>query len=88
MYILINVTLNLLRIIEIIIIARCILSFIPQLKNNQFVKLIIWVTEPVLLPARLLLKKFMPNDAPPIDFSPILTYLFLIVIRIIFTSVI
>ena len=77
-----NVLLNLLRIIEAALIARCILSFITSLHDNRIVKFIYWMTEPVLYPARYILKKFMPGDASPIDLSILLTFLSLIVIRL------
>ena len=88
MHTFVNITLILLRIVEILIIIRCILSFIPQLRDNQIVRLIIKITEPVLTPARLLINKYLSKNVLNIDFSPIVTYFFLIIIRIIITSII
>jgi len=86
MYTILNVLLNFLRVVEILIIVRCVLSFITSLHGNQFVKYIYWITEPVLYPARYILKKLMPDGVSPIDISVLVTFLLLILLRLIIQS--
>ena len=86
MYIILYVTLLLLRVVEIIIIIRCVLSFIPGLRDNQIARLVYWLTEPVLTPARTLLSKFQSGETPMMDFSPIVTYIALIILRSVIQS--
>ena len=87
MYIILYVALLLLRIVEIIIIIRCVLSFIPGLRNNKIATFIYWLTDPVLTPARMLIGKFKSSDASFIDFSPIVTYLAIIILRAVLQSI-
>ena len=83
MHIILNAVLQALRVIEIAIIARCILSFIPGIRNNKIVNIIYWLTEPVLSPARSLLGKFKAGESLPVDLSPVLTFFAIIILRII-----
>lgn len=56
------------NIVELLILARCILSFLPF--NNSFTGWVYMATEPILSPFRKLMQRF--TGAMPIDFSPIL----------------
>ncbi len=67
------------EIIELLIFIRCIISWFP-LGNNKFIEFIYSVTEPILAPVRNLLGKYMTGSMY-VDFSPIVVYLILIVIR-------
>lgn len=72
-------------ILELLILARCILSFLPF--NNRFTGWIYMATEPLLSPFRNLMYRF--NYNLPIDFSPVLAILALrliyqVIFRIIF----
>lgn len=58
-------------IYEILIFARCILSFMPM--NNGITGWVYRATEPVLSPCRKLMDKFNVNL--PIDFSPMVALL-------------
>jgi len=82
------VALYLIRIIEMILIARCIISFIPNIRDSQAAKFVYWLTEPVLAPARKLISKAMPNSQLPFDITLIATYLALIIIRMFIQSII
>ena len=71
-------------IYELLIFARCILSFIPF--YNKFVEWVYMATEPVLLPCRKLMDKF--NINLPIDFSPMIAIVLLRFLQRIFVSVV
>ncbi|MCL2059465.1 MAG: YggT family protein [Oscillospiraceae bacterium] len=87
MFIILYVLLQLLRVVEIVIIARCVLSFLPGLRETKVAAFINWVTEPVLQPARSVISKFMPDGAPQVDFSPIATYLAIMLLRTVLQSI-
>jgi len=64
------------RILEILIIVRCLLSWINPPRTNPVVQLIYALTEPILSPLRKLLAKSpLGGGAMPIDFSPLLAFL-------------
>ena len=66
------------KIMEWLIFARIILSWIPQLRGNMIVQFIYALTEPLLAPLRALLNKSPLGGAGmPFDFSPLLAYLVL-----------
>lgn len=64
------------RTIEILIIARIILSFVIRDLNNPLVHLVYQLTEPILAPFRKLIYKLGINTGM-FDFSPLLAFLFL-----------
>ncbi|SHI73472.1 YggT family protein [Dethiosulfatibacter aminovorans DSM 17477] len=67
-------------IIELLILARIIISYIPNLRGSQITEIIYQLTEPILHPVRELLYKIGLNKGM-IDFSPIGAFLLLAVIR-------
>ncbi|MGN0144857.1 MAG: YggT family protein [Clostridium sp.] len=67
------------RIIELAIIVECIGSWIPQLRYNQLMDIVHSITNPILEPCRRLQDRFL--GSMPIDFSPILAFAILDVIR-------
>lgn len=54
-----------------LIIARIIISWLPQNPNHPVIRFIYEITEPVLAPIR----QIMPRTSMPIDFSPIVAVL-------------
>lgn len=66
-------------IIEIFIILRAILSFLPIQYSNNFTRFIYDMTEPVLSPCRRLLER-IGVQTYFMDFSPVLAILFMKII--------
>lgn len=85
MYTSINI---LFSIIDYILLIRVILSWIPIGRNNVFVNIIYNLTEPMLQPIRNLINKSPIGDALMIDFSIIILYILLRVIRSVILSLI
>jgi YggT family protein len=78
---LIIITINrLFAIIEFLIIARIIMSYIPSIRESQIYNVVFQLTEPILFPIRELLYKFGLNKGM-IDFSPIIAFLIISVLR-------
>jgi len=64
------------RIIEILILLRIILSWLP-LRENRFTIFIHAVTEPILAPIRNMIARSSVGRNLMFDFSPLLAYLLL-----------
>jgi YggT family protein len=65
--------------IEMFIILRAILSFLPIQHGNNFIRFIYDMTEPVLSPCRRLLERIGVRTHF-LDFSPVLAILFMQII--------
>jgi YggT family protein len=65
----------LLRIMQYIILARVIISWLPIPKENQFIRLLYQITEPILSPIRNIIGRSSFGKNSMIDFSPILAFI-------------
>ncbi len=76
---LIKTCLNLLiEIMSMLILVRCIVSWLPFGRDNKIIDFLYQVTEPLMAPARRLLAKTpLGQGGLMIDFSPILVLLVL-----------
>ncbi|EGD47184.1 protein of unknown function YGGT [Ruminiclostridium papyrosolvens DSM 2782] len=75
---------------EMILVARAVLSWFPVSRNNRFVDLLYAITEPVLSPIRNMLSKssiFNNSMLSMMDFSPIVAFLLIEVIRNVLFSI-
>ena len=70
--------------IDVITWAMCIRAVISWFYDGDgaFIRMLYFITEPVIMPVRLLLAKMNWLQQTPIDFSFILTYVVLFVIQI------
>ena len=69
-----------LQIYNLIVIARVLLSWFPNIdRSNPIVVLLYELTEPVLQPIRELLRRQFPNSGP-MDFSPIVLWIIIIIL--------
>lgn len=74
----IPVLITLLRVYEMFIVMRILLSWVPVMDyDNKIIHWLVRVTDPVLIPARELYLRLLDrfNIQIPIDFSPILIFL-------------
>ncbi len=78
LYIIANLITAIFYVFELLILARCILSFLPV--DNKLTRWVYLATEPILSPCRRLINKFL-HMSIPLDFSPILALLFLQIIQ-------
>lgn len=76
---------------EFVIIANAFLSWVPMLMQNptfsRIAAMINWLAEPLVKPAKWLLKK-TPMYGMPIDISPIIAILLLGVVQNVLTMII
>ena len=70
-----------LGIYEYLFIARAIISWFPMLHGNPIVELLYSITEPVLAPIRALLWKIPGMADLPLDFSLLVAYLLIEILR-------
>ena len=68
-YILIQLVLTIIRILEFLMFARAIFSWFPQMQNSSIAEFLYMVTEPIILPFRSLLDRFRGMRMMPIDLS-------------------
>ena len=72
------------NILQIVIIVRVVLSWISHNPSNQFIRIIYQVSEPILKPIR----KILPITGMGFDFSPIVAFFLLGLLKKIFLSVV
>ena len=71
----------LLRIVEYLILARVILSWMPISNDNRLIDMLYQLTETILKPIRDLLAKSSFTQNTMLDFSPIVAFLIIMLIR-------
>ncbi len=76
MYTLILLLGRCINILELLLVIRCILSWIPGFYNT-FVEIIYKITDPFLTPVRNLIDRLLGGRMMPVDFSPIVLWLIL-----------
>ncbi len=81
MYILYNAIIKLIEIIELLILARVFLSWVPNMRDNQIVRFIYQITEPMLSPVRSMIERSSFGRNMMIDFSPIIVFLILGILK-------
>ncbi|MCL2707919.1 MAG: YggT family protein [Defluviitaleaceae bacterium] len=69
-------------LLNILILARVILSWLPMAHNNQIVRFLFALTEPILAPIRKIIRK-SPLGGPGmmLDFSPIIAFFLLYLLQ-------
>lgn len=71
----------LIEIINYLLLARVILSWIPIGTDNVIIRFIYQVTEPILAPIRKIVDRSAVGSNMMIDFSPLIAFLILSLIR-------
>ena len=79
-----RLVLFLVDIIQFAILARVILSFLPDLRYNRFTDMVYKVTDPIIKPCQTILYKLGLGNTM-FDFSPVLAYFIIrIIVRLVF----
>ena len=71
----------LLSVIQLLMLARAILSWFPVDEDNNFVRLIYVATEPVILPVRILLDNLGWFEGMPIDMAFFITFILISILK-------
>ncbi|NTV89713.1 MAG: YggT family protein [Clostridiales bacterium] len=75
-------------IVELIVLARVIISWLPVDRYNRYVDLLYRITEPVFAPVRNMLDRTPLGGFRGIDFSPLVILILLDIIRRIVVNII
>ena len=67
--------------LQLLMFIRAILSWFPVNEDSAFLRFVYMVTEPVILPVRILLDRFGWFEGMPIDMAFLITFLLLSMIR-------
>lgn len=67
-----------LTVVQLAMLARAILSWFP-ISENRFIDILYYITEPFIVPIRMLLDKLGWFDGMPIDVSFMISYLIITV---------
>lgn len=86
LYVLANVVLLLLTLLDLAMLLRAILSWIPELDGSKLGDFLYMITEPLIIPVRAVLERFSGVRNSPIDISFLVTCLLLLLVRELFSA--
>lgn len=75
-------------IVEFAILARVVISWLPIPRENNLIRMLYMVTEPILAPIRSMIERSSFGRNMMFDFSPIVAFLLIGIIRNIVLSII
>ncbi len=81
LYLVARIVSALLLILEIAMIVRAVISWIPTLDGQAWTDIIYIITDPVVVPVRAFFERFEIFRNSPIDFSFIIAWLLLCVVQ-------
>ena len=65
-----------LELVELAVFVRVIISWIPMSRDNQFIRVLYSITEPILAPIRNMVERSsLGKNMMMLDFSPIIAFL-------------
>ncbi len=71
----------LLSVLQLLMVARAILSWFPFDEDSNLVRFLMMATEPVIMPVRYLLDRFGLFEGMPLDMAFFITFILLSIIR-------
>lgn len=74
-------------VLQILMFARAIMSWIMADEDNAFIKFVNTVTDPIIIPVRMVLEKIEFIRNMPIDISFFVAYILLVIIQNILPTV-
>ena len=79
-YVITNVCICLIEVLQLALLVRAILSWMPLDDDNKIEAFVYGITEPIIYPIRLLLERFDSLRTVPIDIPFFITYILLILL--------
>ncbi len=79
-YVISNVCICLIEVLQLAMLVRAILSWLPLDDDNKIEAFVYGITEPIIYPVRLLLERFDSLRTVPIDIPFFITYILLILL--------
>lgn len=74
-------TIRLLNLLQWLLVFRALVSWFPQVQQSRIGELLYAVTEPMVAPCRNLLSRFSSLRTMPVDFSPLLAFMILLILQ-------
>ncbi|MDO5784781.1 MAG: YggT family protein [Eubacteriales bacterium] len=74
-------TIRLLNLLQWLLVFRALVSWFPQVQQSRIGELLYAVTEPMVAPCRSLLSRFSSLRTMPVDFSPLLAFMILLILQ-------
>lgn len=82
-----SILVKVLELIEIAVLLRAVLSFIPSASEGAFMRILVQLTEPLLSPVRRLIERSpLGRTAYRIDLSPLAVFLIAEIVRMFLVS--
>ncbi len=81
MMIVVSFVVAILNILELLLVVRCLMSWFPQVQASSIYDFIYTLTEPMLAPIRSFLMRFSALRTMPIDFSVLIAFMILVLVR-------
>jgi len=76
-----------LSILQLLMMIRAILSWLPFDDSSPLVEFVSMVTEPIIIPVRIVMDKFNLFSDLPIDLSFLVAYMLLMFVRVLLPAV-
>ena len=80
-YVIIRLVYYLIVVLQVAMFARAIMSWVMAEEDNSITRFIIAITDPIIIPIRMLLEKFEFVRNMPIDISFFVAFLLLAIIQ-------
>ncbi len=81
LYVIATTVSYLITVIQFLMFARAILSWLPIDEDNPIVNFLYAVTEPVIMPVRVVIERFGWFEGMPIDMSFFITFILLSILE-------
>jgi len=85
-YLLQNITLLIVRVLDIAMLVRMLMSWFPVFSDNIFGEFVYFITEPLIMPFRKLLERFEWVQNCPLDIAYFVTFFILSLVSDVLTS--
>ena len=86
-YVIIRIVYYLIVVMQVVMFARAIMSWLMPEEDNALVRFITIVTDPIIIPVRMILEKFEFVRSMPIDISFMVAFILLVIIQNILPAV-
>jgi len=87
-YVIITIVKIFIYVLQLAMLLRAVMSWIPDMQENKFSDFLYTVTEPVVIPVRMLFEKMNWFQNMPLDVSFIVAYLLLAILSAILGAIV
>ena len=88
LYILMKTVSLLLSAMQLLMMLRAVISWLPVDEDSNVVNFLYAMTEPVIMPVRMLLERFEALNELPIDISFIVAFMILSIVQMLLSGIV